>query len=89
MQAYINNLFTYLPVSSHLYYIDMFHDVPPPCDSLQCLVDVSAAVYKALVSADAAAVWVLPGDMFYKNASYWGLSQACCLLMLRVNLLSL
>ena len=77
MGSFINNLFVLLPLSSHLYCIDLFHDSTPPCDSLQCLTQLSSSVYKALVAADPQAVWVLPGDMFVDQSEFWGDSQVC------------
>ncbi|KAG0258088.1 hypothetical protein DFQ27_004800 [Actinomortierella ambigua] len=56
--------------TSHYYLLDLYNELDPPCEALDCFTDVTHGVMKALKTADPEAIWVMQG-WFLVNRGYW------------------
>ncbi|KAG0234375.1 hypothetical protein BGW41_001154 [Actinomortierella wolfii] len=61
----------YKGFTSHHYLLDLYNELVPPCETLECFTDVSRGVMHAMKAADPHAIWVMQG-WFLVNRGYWG-----------------
>ncbi|MGY5353364.1 alpha-N-acetylglucosaminidase [Wenyingzhuangia sp. IMCC45467] len=61
--------------TDHLYSADTFNENTPPSDDPTYLSNLSSKVYEGMKSADAAAVWVMQGWLFYSHREFWKAPQ--------------
>jgi alpha-N-acetylglucosaminidase len=66
--------------TDHLYSADTFNENEPPSDDPAYLAALSGRVYQAMSAADAKAVWVMQGWLFYNDRKFWKQPQTKALL---------
>ena len=57
--------------SDHIYGIDLFNEVDPPCWDKDTLAEISAKVYESLSAVDPDAVWLQMGWLFFNDKKHW------------------
>jgi alpha-N-acetylglucosaminidase len=57
--------------TDHFYSADTFNENEPPSDDPAFLSELSAKVYEGMRQADAKAVWVMQGWLFYSDRKFW------------------
>jgi len=66
--------------TDHLYSADTFNENEPPSDDPAYLSALSGRVYQAMSAADAKAVWVMQGWLFFSDRKFWKQPQTKALL---------
>jgi alpha-N-acetylglucosaminidase len=66
---------TQLLGTDHLYSADTFNENEPPSDDPPYLSRLSEKVYEGMRDADADAVWVMQGWLFYSDRKFWKAPQ--------------
>jgi|GEM_PF-175052 len=66
--------------TDHFYSADTFNENEPPSDDPAFLAGLSANVYEGMRQADARAVWVMQGWLFYSDRKFWQAPQIEALL---------
>lgn len=61
--------------TDHLYSADTFNENEPPSNEPEFLAGLSRRVYEGMKSADAEAVWVMQGWLFYSDRKFWNAPQ--------------
>lgn len=58
--------------TNHYYTADTFNENTPPTNDSIYLSDMSSRVYESMHSADADAIWLMQGWLFYHGREFWG-----------------
>jgi alpha-N-acetylglucosaminidase len=66
--------------TDHLYSADTFNENEPPSNDPEFLSKLSARVYEGMRQADAEAVWVMQGWLFFSDRKFWNAPQVKALL---------
>ena len=66
--------------TDHLYSADTFNENEPPSAEPDYLAKLSARIYDGMSQADAKAVWVMQGWLFYSDRKFWKAPQTEALL---------
>ena len=66
--------------TDHLYSADTFNENEPPSDEPEYLSKLTARIYDGMKQADADAVWVMQGWLFYSDRKFWKEPQTEALL---------
>ncbi|KAG5941498.1 hypothetical protein E4U53_007399 [Claviceps sorghi] len=56
---------------TNVYTLDQFNELNPASGDAKYLADVSRSTYDGLTAANAAAVWLLQGWLFYSSRAFW------------------
>ncbi|KAG6011154.1 hypothetical protein E4U54_008262, partial [Claviceps lovelessii] len=56
---------------TNIYTLDQFNELDPASGDAEYLSDVSRSTYDGLTAANAAAVWLLQGWLFYSSRTFW------------------